>query len=138
MYQQCQHVAYPGSCKSCFSRIPVFGRKVLLIFILSFTRWLICIIGQPDLINPLISADSCPAWHIYSLWGLLFQFHGLLALKSDWDKMCFFLAHIDSVDIQITFNLNLSCLNQSSWWLCRRFTKSTTPWWIRSGLSMSN
>ena len=42
---------------------------------------LICIIGLSDLINPLISADSCPGWHNYSLWELLFHFHGQLALK---------------------------------------------------------
>ena len=37
---------------------------------------------------------------------LLFQFHGQLALKSDWDKTCFFLAHINSVDIQIILKLH--------------------------------
>ena len=96
-------------------------------------------IGQSDLIKPLISADSYPGLHIYSLWGLLFQFHGQLTLKSHWDKTCFFLACIDSVNIQMTFKiLNPSCPNQSMWWLCRRLTRSTTPWWIKSGPSMSN
>ena len=47
-----------------------------------------CIIGQPDLINCLIFADIYPGWHNYSLWGLLFQLHGQLALKSDLDKTC--------------------------------------------------
>ena len=44
--------------------------------------------------------------------------------------------------LQIPFKLlklnNLSCLNQSSWWLCRRLTKSTTPWRIKSGPNTSN
>ena len=31
MYQQCRHVEYPGSCKSCFSPILGFGRKISLI-----------------------------------------------------------------------------------------------------------
>ena len=52
-----------------------------------------------DLVNPLISADSCPGWHNYSLWGLLLQFHSNLALKFHWVKMCFFLACIDKVNI---------------------------------------
>ena len=52
-----------------------------------------------DLVNPLIFADSCPGWHTYSLWGLLFQFHGQLALKSHWVKMYFFLACTNSVNI---------------------------------------
>ena len=63
-------------------------------------------IGQTDHIRPLISADRYPGWHIYSLWKLLFQFHGQLALKSDWDNTCFSLACIDSVDIQITLKLH--------------------------------
>ena len=47
---------YPGSCKSCFSRKPVFGGKVLLIFpiiyqIAHLHYWPIC---------SLILADSCP------------------------------------------------------------------------------
>ena len=52
-----------------------------------------------DLVNPLISADSCHGWHNYSLWGLLFQFNGQLALKFHWIKICFFLACIDSINI---------------------------------------
>ena len=58
-----QHVltvsTYPGSCKTCFSHIPVFGRKVFLIFpiiYLTVDLKLICIIGQSDLIN---SFDLC-------------------------------------------------------------------------------
>ena len=42
-----------------------------------------------DLVNPLVFANRCPGWHNYSFWGLLFQFHSLLALKFHWVKMCF-------------------------------------------------
>ena len=52
-----------------------------------------------DLVNPLIFANGCPGWHNYSLWGLLFQFHGQLTLKFHWVKTCFFLACINSVNI---------------------------------------
>ena len=93
-----QHVVstpstYPGSCKSCFSCIPVFGRKVFLIFSIIYQMVdlkLICIIGQPELINSLIFANIYPGWHIYSLWWFLFQLHGQLALKFHWDKTCLY------------------------------------------------
>ena len=56
-----QHVSmvstYPGSCKTCFSRTPVFGGKVFLIFPIIYQTVdmkLIYIIGQSDLINILI------------------------------------------------------------------------------------
>ena len=79
---------YPGSCKTCFFRIPVFGGKVFLIFpiiYLTVDLKLICIIGLSDLINSLIFANSCPGWHNYSAWGFFSQ----LALKFHWVKMCF-------------------------------------------------
>ena len=52
---------YPGSCKSCFSRKPVFGGKILLIFpiiyqIAHLHNWPTC---------PLIFADSCPGCQNY-------------------------------------------------------------------------
>ena len=104
---------YPGSCKTCFFHIPVFGWKVFLIFpiiYLTVDLKLICIIGLYDLINSLIFANSCPEWHIYSLWGLLFQFHGQLALKFYWDKTC---ASPMSSTLQITLKLlTPSCPNQ--------------------------
>ena len=55
-----------------------------------------------DLVNPLVFANSCPGWHNSSFWGLLFQFHSLLALKFHWVKMCLAFC-IDSVDIQNYF-----------------------------------
>ena len=80
-----QHVStvltYPGSRKTCFFCIPVFGRKVFLIFPIIYLTGdlkLICMIGLSGLINSLIFANIYPGWHNYSLWGLLFQFHGLL------------------------------------------------------------
>ena len=131
-----QHVVltpstYPGSCKSCFSRIPVFGRKVFLIFPIIYQMVdlkLICMIGQPDLINSLIFADIYSGWHIYSLWGFLFQFHGQLALKFHWDKTCLYFDLLSTLStLQITLKLlDQSCQNQSFWWLCRRLTGSTT------------
>ena len=102
LYRQCRHTAHPGSCKTCFFCIPVFGGESFLIFPiidLIVDLKLICIFGLSDLVNPLIFANIYPEWHIYSLWGLLFQFHGQLALKSHWVKMCFFLVCIDSVNI---------------------------------------
>ena len=53
---------------------------------------------------------------------------GQFALKFHWVKTCF--GYIDSVNIEITFKLSyllLSCPNQSTWWLCRRHTRSATP-----------
>ena len=85
-----QHVltvlTYPGSYQSCFSRIPVFGGKVSLIFPIIYQTVdlkLICIIGQPDLINPLILLMSTLDDIFTHFGGLCFQFHGQLALKSD-------------------------------------------------------
>ena len=62
-----QHVStvltFPGSCKTCFFLIAVFGGKIFLIFpiiYLTVDLKLICIIGLFNLVNPLISANSCP------------------------------------------------------------------------------
>ena len=56
-------LTYPGSCKTCLFHIPVFGGKVSLIFPIIYLR-----VGLRsnlhihlfDLVNPLISANSCP------------------------------------------------------------------------------
>ena len=131
-----QHVStvltYPGSCKTCFSRIPVFGRNFLLIF---------------AIIYQITDLHNWPAWPYYPPWSLLtstldgdFQ-HACIdnvdipqisslfdqfALKFHWVKTCF--GCIDSVYIEITYiYLIWSCLNQSLWWLCMRHTRSTTP-----------
>ena len=101
-----QHVltvsTYPGSYKSCFFGIPVFGRKVFLIFPIIYQTVdlkLICIIGQSDLINPLILLISTLD-DIFTHFGGFFSiFMGQLALKFHWDSTCFFLVCIDSVDI---------------------------------------
>ena len=58
-------LTYPGSCKTCFFHVPVFGRKRFLIFLiiiidLTVDLKLICRICLTDLINSLIFANSCP------------------------------------------------------------------------------
>ena len=142
-----QHVStvltYPGSCKTCFSRIPVFGGNFLLIF---------------PIIYQIAHLHNWPTWPDYPLWSLLtstldgdFQ-HACInsvdipqisslfdqfALKFQWVKMCF--GCIDCIDITNWYLSDLiwSCLNQSTCWLCMRHTRSTTPWLIRSGPSTS-
>ena len=76
-------LTYPGSYKICFTCIPVFGRKVFLIF-------LICIIGQSDLISPLILLTSTLDKIFTHFGGYFSIFTGQLALKFYWDKTCFF------------------------------------------------
>ena len=75
-----QHVStvltYPGSCKTCFFCIPVFGRKVFLIFpiiYLTVNPKPICIIGLSDIINSFIFANIYPGWHKLTL-GASFPF----------------------------------------------------------------
>ena len=54
MYRQCRHTL--DLAKTYFSHIPVFGGKVSLIFPIIYQTVdlkLICIVGQPDLINHL-------------------------------------------------------------------------------------
>ena len=70
---------------------------------------LICINGLSDLVNPLISANSCPRWHNYSLWGLLFQFPGQLALKFHWVKMCLYF---ELLLTPLTLHLNWSVMQK--------------------------
>ena len=105
LHQQCQHVAYPGSCKSCFSRILVFGGKVLLIF---------------PIIYQIAHLYTWPTWpdELFDLcWNLPWMTQLLtlgasfpvsqsidqFALKFHWVKMCF--GCINSVDIEITYKL---------------------------------
>ena len=77
-----QHVVstpstYPGSCKTCFSRKPVFGGKVSLIFpfiyqIAHLHNWPTC---------PLIFADNCPGCQNYPvLTGLVGKRRNSLSL----------------------------------------------------------
>ena len=83
-----QHVStvstYPGSCKSCFSCIPVFGGKVFLIFSIIYQTVdlkLICIIGQSDIFNPLILLISTLDDIFTHFRGFFSIFMGQLALK---------------------------------------------------------
>ena len=106
-----QHVStvsiYPGSCKSCFSRIPVFGGNFLLIF---------------PIIYQIAHLHNWPTWPDLTLWSVLtstldgdFQ-HACInsvdipqisslfdqfALKFYWVKMCF--GCIDCINIEITY-----------------------------------
>ena len=105
---------YPGSCKTCFLFISVFGRKVSLVFLiieLQSDLWAHLHIHLSGLVNPLISADSCPGWPSYSLWGLLFHFHRQLALKSHWVMTYFDFSPLDTSNIinYISLYLLLLC-----------------------------
>ena len=131
-----QHVStvstYPGSCKSCFSRIPVFGGNFLLIFSIiyqtahlhNWPTWphqLLDLCRHLPWIGNFLDTciDSVDMPQISSLFD---QF----ALKFLWVKTCF--GYIDCIGIEITYiYLIWSCLNQSPWWLCMRHTRSTTP-----------
>ena len=144
-----QHVStvstYLGSCKSWFSCISVFGRKVFLIFPITYQTVdlnLICIIGQPDLINPLILPISTLD-HIFTHFGDFFSSFMVSWLLNLIETRCVSFWLISTVStLQIALKLlklnNPSCQNLSFWWLCGRLTRSTTPWWIKSGPSMSN
>ena len=96
-----QHVVltpltYPGSCKTCFSRKPVFGGKISLIFLIIYQiahlhNWPIC---------PLIFADSCPGCQNYpvltGLAGKKEQF-SQFAHIFHWEKMCLYFALLSTL-----------------------------------------
>ena len=54
-----------------------------------------------------------------------------------WDKTCLYFELLSTLlTYKLHWNYSISCQscqNQSSWWLCRRLTRSTTPWLIKSG-----
>ena len=109
----------PGSCKSCFSHIPVFGRKISLIF---------------PIIYQIAHLHNWPTWPSYPFdlcWQLswmtclagsegILRLFPQLALKFHWDKTCLyfellftllrqnmlvFWASFYPFDIQITLKL---------------------------------
>ena len=100
-----QHVltmsTYPGPYKSCFSHIPVFGRKVFLILPIIYQTVdlkLICIIGQSDLINPLLTfLASFPFSHVSWLLNFI-----------ETRSVSFWL-----ILTVLTYKLNLKLLDQS-------------------------
>ena len=101
---------YPGSCINLLFPHTSFGGKSFLIFViidLTVDLKLICIIDLSDLVNSLIFSNSTPGWHNYSLWGLLFQFHGQLALKFHWVKMCLYFELLLTL---LTLHLNISVM----------------------------
>ena len=83
---------YSGSCTSCFSRICFWWESFLNISNHWPMKWPTAHlhISLFDLVNPLISANSCPGWHNCSLLRLFSQ----LALKIWPVWMCFWFAHI--------------------------------------------
>ena len=113
-FNPCRHTL--DLVKLAFLGIPVFGRKVSLIFPiihLTVDLKLICINGLSDLINSLFFANIYPGWHNYSLWGLLFQFHGLLVswlLNFIEYKTCLYQQLLSTL---LTYKLHWNYLNQS-------------------------
>ena len=117
-----QHVVstpstYPGSCKTCFSHKPVFGRKISLIFTIIYQiahlhNWPTC---------PLIFADSCPGCQNYPvLTGLVRKRSNSLSLLIyfiETRRACmlsFFLPFQHTNYIEIILLVDQSCQNQSS------------------------
>ena len=115
---------YPESCKSCFSRKPVFGGKVLLIFPIIY-----------QIVDQSLALWSLPTipWILdlssFNWFGSKNEQFSQFAHRFHRDQTCFGIS--DIFDIEITQNYYLyliwSCLNQSTCWLCMRHTRSTTP-----------
>ena len=140
-----QHVVstpstYPGSCKSYFSRKPVFGGNFLLIFPIIYQ--IAHLHNWPSF--PLIFADSCPGCQNYPVltglgWKMSSSLSSLIYFIET-RRACilrFFRPFWHTNYIEIIRLVDQSCQNQSSWWLCRRHTRSMAPWLIKSGPSTS-
>ena len=107
---------YPGSCKTCFFRIPVFGGKVFLIFpIIYLTADLkvFCIIGLSDLINSLIFANIYLD-DIFTHFGGFFPFSWVSWLLNFIEtRRVSFWPVLTMLPLQITLKLHdQSCQNQ--------------------------
>ena len=119
---------YPGSCKSCFSRKPVFGGKVSLIFLIMYQ--IAHLHNWP--LFPLIFADNTLDTRFYPvLTGLVGKMSNFLSSLTDFIQIRCVLASLTSSTLKllkfILLYLIWSCLNRSLWWLCMRHTRSTTP-----------
>ena len=116
---------YPGSCKSCFSRKPVFGGKVSLIFLIIYQ--IAHLHNWPSF--PLIFADNTLDTRFYPvLTGLAGKMSNFLSLLTDFIQIRRVLASSTLKLLKfILLYLIWSCLNWSLWWLCMRHTRSTTP-----------
>ena len=116
---------YPGSCKSCFSHKPVFGGKVSLIFPIIYQ-----ILDQNLALWSLPTGAWMPELSSFNWFGGEKEQFSQFAHIFHRDQTC--LASLTSPTLKLLTNLYLlyliwSCLNWSSWWLCRRHTRSTTP-----------
>ena len=126
---------YPGSCKSCFSRKPVFGGKVFLIFLIIYQ--IAHLHNWPSF--PLIFAYNTLDTRFYPvLTGLAGKMSNFLSSLTDFIQIRRVLASSTSLTLKllkfILLSLVWSCLNRSTWWLCMRYTRSTDPgqvWAIR-------
>ena len=86
-----------------------------------------------NLVNPLIFANSCPGWHNYSLWGLLFHFHSQLALKFHWMGACSYFELLSTLS---TLHLDRSVMPKpvsllTVWEAHREYTSLTDLIWAR-------
>ena len=99
-------LTYPGSCKSCFSRKPVFGGKISLIFPIIYQ--IAHLHNWPSF--PLIFADRClmPDLSSFNWFGCKNDQFSQFAHRFHRDQMCFGI--FDVSDIEITQNLYLSDL----------------------------
>ena len=115
-------------------RIPVFGRKVSLIFLFIYQlscQWVWVNLTQLSLWSfptiPLMTQLSSFNWFRMSL---VLKVSNSLSSLIDFTEIRPVLACIDCLNIQIRNYIDISiwsCLNQSTWWLCMRHTRSTTP-----------
>ena len=129
------HFKYPGSCSRSFKSHTSFRREILLNISNHLLNELICIIAM----IPLIFANSCPGWPIYwtsAFFPHCFSVRSEISLSTD-----VFLALLLFRASKRYFTVLIqlwSCLNQSSWWLCRRHTRSIPPWPTKFGPNTSN
>ena len=127
-YESPTSSTYPGSCKSCFSRKPVFGGKVLLIFPIIY-QIAHCIIGQPVLWSLLTAVldglFSCLRGYFLS-WLLNFIEYRRV------------LASLTSLTLEITFKL-LSVMPKPVFLMTvQEAHKEYNSLRIKSGPNMSN
>ena len=85
---------YPGSCKSCFSRKPVFGGKVSLIFLIIYQ--IAHLHNWPSF--PLIFADNTLDTSFNWFGGKNEQF-SQFACRFHRDQTCFGISNISDIEI---------------------------------------
>ena len=118
-------LTYPGSCKSCFSRKTVFGGKVLLIFPIIY-----------QIVDQNLALWSCwqlpwiPESSSFNWFGGKNEQFSQFAHIFHRDQTCF---GISDIEIKL-FTVSVMPKPVYLMTLCRRHTRSTTPWWIKSCL----